>query len=88
MNKENCTLKLIDEIILYHDARSKKHQIFREMYTFNVIPRMRLPINRIEGESYFTRTMLSYPEIPYEECLEWQLLKLRKVTFFLTPQIR
>ena len=23
MNKENCALKLVDEIILYHDARSK-----------------------------------------------------------------
>ena len=27
MNKENCVLKLVDEIILYYDARSKKHQI-------------------------------------------------------------
>jgi len=26
-NKENCALKLVDEIILYYDARSKKHQI-------------------------------------------------------------
>jgi len=26
MNKENCTLKLVDEIILYYDARSKKHK--------------------------------------------------------------
>ena len=26
MNKENCALKLVDEIILYYDARSKKHQ--------------------------------------------------------------
>ena len=26
VNKENCTLKLIDEIILYYDARSKKYQ--------------------------------------------------------------
>ena len=25
MNKENCTLKLVDETILYYDARSKKH---------------------------------------------------------------
>ena len=24
MNKENCTLKLVNEIILYYDARSKK----------------------------------------------------------------
>ena len=36
MNKENCTLKLVDEIILYYDARSKKHQITKEnlMLTF------------------------------------------------------
>ena len=27
MNKENCALKLVDEMILYYDARSKKHQI-------------------------------------------------------------
>ena len=26
MNKENCALKLVDEIILYYDARSKIHQ--------------------------------------------------------------
>ena len=26
MNKENCALKLVDEITLYYDARSKKHQ--------------------------------------------------------------
>ena len=26
MNKENCALKLVDEIILYYDARSKKYQ--------------------------------------------------------------
>jgi len=26
MNKEDCALKLVDEIILYYDARSKKHK--------------------------------------------------------------
>ena len=25
-NKENCALNLVDEIIIYYDARSKKHQ--------------------------------------------------------------
>ena len=29
MNKENCALKLVDEIILYYDVRSKKHQIMK-----------------------------------------------------------
>ena len=27
MNKEKCALKLVNEIILYYDARSKKHEI-------------------------------------------------------------
>ena len=27
MNKENCVLKLFDEIILYYDARSKNFKI-------------------------------------------------------------
>jgi len=28
MNKENGALKLVNEIILYYDARSKKHQMY------------------------------------------------------------
>jgi len=32
MNKENYALKLVDEIILYYDARSKKHQT---LYNFD-----------------------------------------------------
>ena len=32
MNKENCALKFVDEIILYYDARSKKHQITNCVY--------------------------------------------------------
>ena len=38
MNKENCALKLVDEITPYYDARSKKHQIklipFHDMKTY------------------------------------------------------
>ena len=33
MNKENCALKLVDEIILYYDARSIKHQIIWQYVT-------------------------------------------------------
>ena len=35
MNKENCALKLVDEIILYYNARSKKHQ--NTTYFLNII---------------------------------------------------
>ena len=33
MNKGNCALKLVYEIILYYDARSKKHQILKSVCT-------------------------------------------------------
>ena len=36
MNKENCALKLVDEIILYYDARSKKHQIIEYIVVFGL----------------------------------------------------
>ena len=38
MNKENCALKLVDEIILYYDARSKKHQMSGELHAQGVLP--------------------------------------------------
>ena len=34
MNKENCALKLVDEIILYYDARPKKHQNYASLGFF------------------------------------------------------
>ena len=36
MNKENCALKLVDEIILYYDARSKKHQMPNKSLISNI----------------------------------------------------
>jgi len=33
----NCALKLVEEIILYYDARSKKHQITKPVVR-NLIP--------------------------------------------------
>ena len=35
MNKENCALKLVDEIIQDYDARSKKHQTFQYFSIFS-----------------------------------------------------
>ena len=37
MNKENCALKLVDEIIVYYDARSKKHQISKNVCHENIL---------------------------------------------------
>ena len=39
MDKENCELKLVDEIILYYDARSKKHQITIPLSILKIIYR-------------------------------------------------
>jgi len=41
MNKENFALKLVNEIILYYDARSKKHQNTSLVISRLVIPKMR-----------------------------------------------
>ena len=49
MNKENYALKLVDEIILYYDARSKKLQ--------NNIPLIMI-INRIYELKIFCRCSL------------------------------
>ena len=32
----NCALKLVEEIILYYDARSKKHQISKHGFSKDV----------------------------------------------------
>ena len=41
MNKENCALKLADEIILYYDALSKKHQIKKYFVLDYKIPKVK-----------------------------------------------
>ena len=38
MNKENCALKLVDEIILYYDARSKKNIKLLGLYKYEHNP--------------------------------------------------
>ena len=48
MNKENCALKLVDEIILYYDARSKKkHQNTSQLMLYREIMAVcsEIPIN-------------------------------------------
>jgi len=42
MNKKNCALKLVDEISLYYDARSKKHQNTRlfESFVITYVPQI------------------------------------------------
>ena len=47
MNKENCALKLVDEIILYYDARSKKHQIsYNSLYSE---PKFKMATSRVQN---------------------------------------
>jgi len=36
MNKENCALYLVDEIILYYDARSRKYKKYREALLYHL----------------------------------------------------
>ena len=47
MNKENCALKLVDEIILYYDARSKKHKKKCKNFTlYRITPTSNNVINK------------------------------------------
>ena len=50
MNKENCALKLVYEIILYYDVRSKNHQInlYLFIYCFQVRVKRRFVISGLE----------------------------------------
>ena len=61
MNKENCALKLVAEIILYYDARSKKHQITTTLFWFRKVPTcFRLRAHH-QGHHYILgRNMLSF----------------------------
>ena len=62
MNKENCALKLVDEIILYYDARSKKHQ--------NKLLRLRIScVNAAQFMHVFTFP----PRVKAEEILRSEL---------------
>ena len=45
-NKENCALNLVNEIILYYEARSKKHQITAAIICLLV--GVRCPYNEIK----------------------------------------
>ena len=54
MNKENCALKLVNEIILYYDARSKKYQIL-DLYSKGTRFDTRLVYRRANN-----RTMTSF----------------------------
>ena len=48
MNKVNCALKLVDEIILYYYARSKKHQIMNLIGSYQIILQIIQEINNIK----------------------------------------
>ena len=50
MNKENCALKLVDEITLYYDARSKKHKKNSNMNSTTWLCSMYLLINLVVTE--------------------------------------
>ena len=56
MNKENCALKLVDEIILYYDARLKKHQ---KIFVYFVYLQTEIFIRR-EVDCLFRTLFMSY----------------------------
>ena len=70
INRENCALKLVDEIILYYDARSKKYQIIiiiRIFYEKRPRSTAAFPAltscNNCICMTYLLLTLVAYPEI-------------------------
>ena len=58
MNKENCALNLVDGIILYYDALSKKHQIALLLVCGKCTEAATLKSNVVHmGENDFYRTV-------------------------------
>jgi len=54
MNKENCAIKLVDDIILYYDARSKKHQSTIFVLFFYILVYIERAFVRVNGKLLFT----------------------------------
>ena len=66
MDKENCALKLVDEIILYYDVRSKKHQTvflyFVSVYTrslYTVMENRLAELAHVDGRKWSPGRMLT-----------------------------
>ena len=82
MNKENCALKLVDEIILYYDARSKKHQItlkeFLSVVIFDLICVYNLPIARVRGSQHYVHPKDTNP------CKKNEFLSLKYSVLVIT----
>ena len=63
MNKENCALKLVDEIILYYDARSKKYHMKYYRVVFSE------KASNLEG--ILTSDLACYVHVFYEK--QWKI---------------
>jgi len=51
MNKENCALKLVDEIMLYYDVRSQKHQTNKTLLNYFPASKLRMPAHHLPGKN-------------------------------------
>ena len=53
----NCALKLVEEIILYYDARSKKHKK-KQMLSYEFVAENFTVYNSYEGEQKITALLI------------------------------
>jgi len=88
MNKENCALKLVNEIILYYDARSKKHQItmFITARLIDFHPYLQVALCKLLSQftkPYCERTGTCH----YTEDTDVQLLGSRYHTVFVRSRV-
>ena len=60
----NCALKLVEEIILYYDARSKKHQITNSFY----IPSKHFPLHMNSSHITMCEIFSIIPLLRFQNC--------------------
>ena len=72
--KENCALKLVDEIVLYYDARSKKHQNTYIVLHFNLLEIFRFSLSNTNFSSSLPPSQWSLFRGPKKVCFHFCFL--------------
>ena len=63
MDRENCSLKLVDEIILYYDARPKKYQRilkYTQIPNFTKIRTVEAKLFHADGQTDLTKLIVPF----------------------------
>ena len=71
MNKENCAIKLVNEIILHYDARSKKHQMLYWSVSGKSVQQIQVSLQSAKINGTLRDDLCIF--ISHEFFLEWEM---------------